>query len=60
MSDEGLIHLSGLRCLEELSVVDTKISGPAVTRFRRDHPAVEVTTEPAPKGTINPFTGKPM
>ncbi len=60
VSDDGLIHLAGLRLLEELSVVDTKISGPALARFRREHPDVKVTTEPAPKGTINPFTGKPM
>jgi hypothetical protein len=60
IGDNGLVHLAGLRALEELIVVDTKISGPALKAFQREHPTVTVVTEPPPKGAVNPFTGKPF
>jgi hypothetical protein len=60
VSDEALRHLGGLSALETLDVSDTKVSAAAVKAFRHAHPSVEVTTEPPPKGTINPFTGKPI
>lgn len=60
VGDAGLAHLTGLRSLEELIVVDTKVSTPALEAFRRDNPSVKVTTEPPPKGAVNPFTGKPF
>jgi hypothetical protein len=60
VGDNGLAQLTGLRALEELVIVDTKISGPALEAFRRDHPSVTVTTEPPPKGAVNSFTGKPF
>jgi hypothetical protein len=60
VSDAALTHLNGLSTLETLNVTDTKISAAAVNAFRRAHPSVKVTTEPPPKGAINPFTGKPF
>jgi hypothetical protein len=60
VSDDGLIHLAGLPSLTDLIAIDTQISGPALAGFQRDHPAVKVTTEPPPKGSINPFTSELM
>ena len=60
VSDDGLIHLAGLELLEDLIAIDTKISGAALARFQCDHPAVKFTMEPPAKGTINPFTSKPL
>ena len=60
IGDSGLAQLTGLPALEELIVVDTKITGPALDAFQWGHPSVKITTEPLPKGTINPFTGKPF
>jgi hypothetical protein len=59
IGDEGFKHLVGLRALEQLIVTDTKISTEALAAFRRDHPGVQVHSEPPPKGAINRFTGKP-
>jgi hypothetical protein len=59
IGDAGLAHLAGLEALKDLSVDDTKISGTALDAFRRARPSVRITTEPPPKGAINPFTGKP-
>jgi hypothetical protein len=60
VGDHGLSHLAKLPALEELIVVDTQISEGAIERFRSSHPTVKVTTQPRPKHTINPFTGKPL
>ena len=57
--DAGLAHLARLAALQELTVIDTKISDAGLDAFRRARPAVRITTEPPPKGAINPFTGKP-
>jgi Leucine Rich repeat len=59
IGDAGLAHLASLEALKHLSVEDTKISGTALDAFRRARPSVHITTEPPPKGAINPFTGKP-
>jgi hypothetical protein len=59
IKDAGLAHLAGLDSLEGLSVIDTKVSNAALDAFRRVRPSVRITTEPPPKGAINPFTGKP-
>jgi hypothetical protein len=58
VGDNGLKHLANLPALKDLIVVGTPISEQALEEFRRDHPSVTVTTEPPPKGSINPFTGK--
>jgi hypothetical protein len=55
-----LAHLAGLKALERLTVVDTKISGAALDAFRRAHPSVRIVTEPPPQGAMNPFTGEPV
>jgi hypothetical protein len=60
IGDNGLGHLEGLRALVELIVVDTKITMEALDAFRCDHPSIKVTTAPPPKGSINPFTGRPL
>ncbi len=60
IGDVGLAHLNGLQALEELIVVDTKISGSALGTFQRDHPSIVVTTKSSPPGAVNPFTGKPF
>jgi hypothetical protein len=60
VGDRGLVHLAGLRALEELIVIDTGISGPGLKAFQREHPTVRVVTEMPPKGTVNPFTGEPI
>jgi len=60
VGDAGLNHLAGLDALEELAIVDTKISEPAIKAFQRKHPSVKITTEPPPKDAVNPFTGKPF
>lgn len=60
ISDRGLAHLDGLKALEELIVTDSKISANALKAFQQAHPSVKVTKGPPPKGTINPFTGKPF
>jgi hypothetical protein len=59
IGDAGLAHLSGLEALEGLTVIDTKIREAALDAFRRARPSVRITTEPPPKGALNPFTGKP-
>jgi hypothetical protein len=60
VGDGGLNHLAGLRALEELVIVDTKISESAIKAFQRRYPSVNVTTQPPPKDAMNPFTGKPF
>ena len=60
IGDAGLAHLAGLEALEDLILVDSKISEAALDAFRRAHPSVGIVTEPPPQGAINPFTGKPM
>jgi hypothetical protein len=60
IADAGLAHLAGLEALEGLTVIDTKISDAALDEFRRARPSVRITTEPPPKGALNPFTGKPL
>jgi hypothetical protein len=60
IGDEGLAQLGDLPALEELIVTNSKISKKALKAFQRAHPDVKITTGPPPKGTINPFTGKPM
>ena len=60
VGDAGLAHLAELPALEELIVVGTRISQPAVMMFRRDHPSVRVRSDPLPEGVANPFTGKPL
>ena len=59
VGDAGLAHLAGLEALKRLTVIDTKISDAALDEFRRARPSVRITTEPPPKGAIDPFTGKP-
>jgi hypothetical protein len=59
IGDAGLAHLAGLEALEGLSVINTKVSDAALDAFRRARPSVRISTEPPPKGAINPFTGKP-
>ncbi len=59
IGDAGLAHLARLEALEGLTVIDTKISDAALDAFRRARPSVRITTEPPPKGAVNPFTGKP-
>jgi hypothetical protein len=58
IGDSGLAYLAGLRALQELVVIGTKISPAGVETFCCQHPKVNVVTEPAPKGAVNPFTGK--
>jgi hypothetical protein len=60
VGDAGLAHLGGLHALEELVIVDTRISAKAIKAFQRSHPAVTITTEARPQGDLNPFTGKPF
>jgi hypothetical protein len=60
VGDDGLGHISRIPALEELIVVNTRISDRAVEQFRGSRPAVKVTTQRAPKGATNPFTGKPI
>jgi hypothetical protein len=60
IGDASLAHLHVLRSLEHLIVVDTNISTLELDKFRHDHPSVKITTMSPPKGTINPFTGKPI
>jgi hypothetical protein len=60
VGDNVLAHLAGLRALDTLVVIGTKISGPALKAFRRDHPSVKIVTEAPPNGALNPFTGKPF
>jgi hypothetical protein len=60
IGDEGLAQLGDLPALEELIVTNTRISAKALKEFQGTHPAVKVTIGPPPKGTINPFTGKPF
>jgi hypothetical protein len=60
IGDGGLTHLAGLEALKHLTVIDTEISGAALDAFRRARPSVRITTEPPPKGAINPFTGEPF
>lgn len=60
VGDDGLAQVSYLPALEELIVVNTRISDRAAERLRSDRPAVKVTTQRAPEGRINPFTGKPV
>ncbi len=60
IGDAGLTHLAGLPALEELILIETKISRSAIKNFQVAHPGVTITTQPPPKGTINPFTGKPI
>jgi hypothetical protein len=60
LTDACLIHLDSLDALEELIVVDTKISKKALAEFRRRHPSVKVVTDPPTSGSVNPFTGKPF
>jgi hypothetical protein len=60
IGDKGLAEVGDLPALEELIVTNTKISAKALKEFQRAHPSVKVTTGPPPKGTINPFTGKPF
>jgi hypothetical protein len=59
IGDAGLAHLTRLEALKGLTVIDTMISEAALDAFRRARPSVRITTEPPPKGAINPFTGKP-
>lgn len=59
ISDDGLAQLGELPALEVLVASNTKISAKGLKDFQRAHPSVKVTTKPPPKGTINPFTGKP-
>jgi hypothetical protein len=59
IGDAGLAHLAGLEALEGLTVIDTKISKAALDAFRQARPSMRITTEPPPKGALNPFTGKP-
>lgn len=56
----GLAHLGGATALEELIVVDTKLSKPALAAFRKAHPGAKIVTEPPPKGAVNPFTCEPL
>jgi hypothetical protein len=60
IGDDGLAHLYGLGMLEELIVVDTKITDEALRAFQEQNPSVKIITNPSPKGTVNPFTGKPF
>lgn len=58
ISDAGLAHLTDLPALEDLIVTGTRITKRALQKFQQTHPDVQVTTEPPPKGTVNPFTGE--
>jgi hypothetical protein len=60
VGDAGLAHLTGLRSLTALIVVDTGLSSAALEVFRCDHPSVVVTTEAHHKGAVNPITGQPF
>jgi hypothetical protein len=60
VSDNGLDHLKAIPALEELIIMSTGISDGAIERFRESRPDVKVTTQPRPKGKINPFTGEPL
>jgi hypothetical protein len=53
----GLVHLDAASALEELIVVGTKLSRPALAAFRKAHPTVKVVTK-QPKDLTNPFTGE--
>ena len=52
ISNEGLAQLDQLTGLQSLVAINTKI--------QREHPSVAVRATPIPKGSINPFTGKPF
>jgi hypothetical protein len=56
----GLTHLDGASALEELVVLGTKLSRPALEAFRVAHPTAKVVTDPPPEGTANPFTREPL
>ena len=56
----GLAYLADATALEELIVVGTKLSRPALKAFREAHPTVEVVTKSPRKGAVNPFTAKPL
>ncbi len=60
VGDKGFAHLNGITALESLIVINTKLSESALKAFQRKHPAVKIQTKPSSKGTINPFTGKPL
>jgi len=60
IGDKGLAELGEMPALEELIVTNTKISAKALKEFQLVHPEVKVTTGSTPKGSINPFTGKPI
>jgi hypothetical protein len=59
VGDSGLAHLAGLDALEELIVIETRISAPALDEFRRARPAARITTRPPTEGAPNPFTAGP-
>lgn len=50
IGDAGLASLTGLRSLEDLTIVDTKVTSLALEAFRRDNPTVNVIMEPPPQG----------
>lgn len=59
IGDGGLAHLAELKALEEVIVVGTKVSRPALAAFRHTHSTVNVVAE-LPKGGVNRFTGTPL
>jgi hypothetical protein len=60
VGDRGMEYLAGLKALELLVIVNTKISQSAIKSFRGEHPSLKIVTKPSTKNTINPFTGKPF
>jgi hypothetical protein len=58
LSDNCLKHLNNLESLKSLILVGTAINPEAIEQFRSAHPTIEVRTEPSPKKSINPATGK--
>lgn len=60
ISNEGLAQLDQLTGLQSLVAINTKITDQGLSQFQREHPSVAVRATPIPKGSINPFTGKPF
>jgi hypothetical protein len=60
LTDNCLKHLNALKSLTSLTLIGTKISADAIDVFKSMHPDVAIRTQPIPKETINPWTGRPF
>lgn len=58
IDDDGLSYLESLHHLELLSLIGTQVSEKGLNKLALSLPDLDIVTEPLPKDTINPFTGK--